>query len=760
MNKVEQRINWETKPSEKTPINEANLNKMDYALNEIDNRVVKFARQKDAMETATQNASTAATNANTATANATKATESANKATQSATTAANNANEAAQAIFDEKYILTARTEFAKSARVSPTAKGNAILEKLRGDSWQKQLIGKNKFSGFIKGLYINNNTGKEVSSSIGAASDYIEIDLLTNPRYTISGLTDLLSSCVYFYDKDKTFIGRTSSGATTIWKLCIGSTLANDFVLDSNAVYIRIDKYENSSLTGTISLIDSLQVQIEANDTATEYEPYCGGTASPNSDYPQDIRSVGDMGWFDGELRQGTYGEGGNYIAGDGTSVCNVTSIPCKGGDLIAILRDVNATPLIYWWGDNGFISGQSALIGVTAPSDATHFDFVLYSQAGITPSTAGHVCVTINGKYALIVDECNENLFGGDTLADVIVGLGGTKNIDDRTIKWICQDVGTNDIASGLIFLNNTRYTIILYGRCLNTSTNFVNLGIHYTDGTYSELTFTTINTDSYCRYVTAAGKSVESIRFRWGSSGTILYYDKCGIFEGIVSLEDFIEHQSTRHYIPLDEPLRGINDVKDEVCCVDGIYGVLRRTHYVEPTFEKGDLYTDSDSGIKRLCESDALMKPDTTNIICNCASANYWGRNINAVWTYRSVYGVSIDTIQDATNVPEARECIASAGLNIQIIFELATPTFTPFEDQTPFYNLMAYDEVTHVSIAGCHEELNPMATIRFPRNEDGALETTNHCEKQLLKIENKAIRAEIEELTAALLALGRE
>ena len=40
MNKAYERINWENRPSENTAIDEINLNKMDAALNEVDNRVV------------------------------------------------------------------------------------------------------------------------------------------------------------------------------------------------------------------------------------------------------------------------------------------------------------------------------------------------------------------------------------------------------------------------------------------------------------------------------------------------------------------------------------------------------------------------------------------------------------------------------------------------------------------------------------------------------------------------------------------------
>lgn len=46
MNKVYTRINWENEPSINTPINAANLNKLDYAMNEVDNRVIALDTEK------------------------------------------------------------------------------------------------------------------------------------------------------------------------------------------------------------------------------------------------------------------------------------------------------------------------------------------------------------------------------------------------------------------------------------------------------------------------------------------------------------------------------------------------------------------------------------------------------------------------------------------------------------------------------------------------------------------------------------------
>ena len=50
MQKSYSRINWENYPSDATPINETNLNKIDYSLNEVDNRVIEHETTKATKE--------------------------------------------------------------------------------------------------------------------------------------------------------------------------------------------------------------------------------------------------------------------------------------------------------------------------------------------------------------------------------------------------------------------------------------------------------------------------------------------------------------------------------------------------------------------------------------------------------------------------------------------------------------------------------------------------------------------------------------
>ena len=54
MQKVYDRVNWENYPSEETPINESNLNRMDYAIDEIDDRVIELDATKATVATVDQ----------------------------------------------------------------------------------------------------------------------------------------------------------------------------------------------------------------------------------------------------------------------------------------------------------------------------------------------------------------------------------------------------------------------------------------------------------------------------------------------------------------------------------------------------------------------------------------------------------------------------------------------------------------------------------------------------------------------------------
>lgn len=94
----------------------------------------------------------------------------------------------------------------------------------------------------------------------------------------------------YFVIPTKTIINRPAWG-----NVGVGTTVEYTlpFTIETNEVgtFTRVYAYGCGVTTATGSA-DAIEIQIEAGSTATAYEPYVGGTASPNPDYPQAIEVV------------------------------------------------------------------------------------------------------------------------------------------------------------------------------------------------------------------------------------------------------------------------------------------------------------------------------------------------------------------------------------------------------------------------------------------------------------------------------------
>ena len=103
------------------------------------------------------------------------------------------------------------------------------------------------------------------------------------------------------------------------------------------------------------------------------------------------------------------------------------------------------------------------------------------------------------------------------------------------------------NVIANKIVFdrfKDNERYTFILkVGK--SGSLNTVNIIIVYTDGTYTtcNIPTTAMVTNNAYTYavVSTAGKTVSAIKFSWQGGNTYLYYDESGVFEGVLTADDF---------------------------------------------------------------------------------------------------------------------------------------------------------------------------------------------------------------------------
>jgi hypothetical protein len=159
------------------------------------------------------------------------------------------------------------------------------------------------------------------------------------------------------------------------------------------------------------------------------------------------------------------------------------------------------------------------------------------------TPETPVELVSAGNGG-SIGVNVTGKNLFGGDALADKLVDMiSATKDEAEGTVTFTADKVGTKKFLQNS-FKPNTRYTFILYGRNSRKDSSVVNIDVDYTNGDRDRLSFSTIGEDSYAVFTSDADKTVRSLRgFNYGGTVT-LHYDKCGVFEGVLTEADFVPY------------------------------------------------------------------------------------------------------------------------------------------------------------------------------------------------------------------------
>lgn len=225
------------------------------------------------------------------------------------------------------------------------------------------------------------------------------------------------------------------------------------------------NQYKNAS-GSPILLTDS------ADGVAIDFKVYGRSTqnGTPTPDAPIDIKSVGDMGYFDGELLGGIYTNG---VFGSITNyVCSKNRIPCQPNDNIEITYD-GACNVVYafFYDENGaYLSHKdiaSNKLTTQAIANAYSFHIGVYNTNGLTVATAKHICVTINDKYALIVDSNNDRKY--IPISSPLRGIGEVTDVAslseckvDRKFTKVVYD-GSDDERWSLkaigceLYLNNT---------------------------------------------------------------------------------------------------------------------------------------------------------------------------------------------------------------------------------------------------------------------------------------------------------------
>ena len=216
--------------------------------------------------------------------------------------------------------------------------------------------------------------------------------------------------------------------------------------------------------------------------------------------------------------------------------------------------------------GTSGVIRfGYYSLVPTTLDNMSKHHPQLELGSVATPYVPYGHVGLEVQSR----------NLWGGEKMAADIVANStnytGYDYIGGNYVSVSATRTGT--YLTGL--KPNTRYTVILSLSKSNDSPA-TNLRIVYSDGTGDHIVLPTTpasNVKYVIVFTTAANKSVAQIVSNNYSGTTLLYYDECGLFEGVLTVDDFEPYFHTTTPIPLPERgwVGGLPDGTSDVLSID---------------------------------------------------------------------------------------------------------------------------------------------------------------------------------------------
>ena len=173
------------------------------------------------------------------------------------------------------------------------------------------------------------------------------------------------------------------------------------------------------------------------------------------------------------------------------------------------------------------------------------------YPSTVTTYSPYENIC-PISGWDSVEAVKAGKNLWGGEKLADDILSIvpNSTKDTTAHTVTFTSRDVSNKTIVDK-VFKANTQYTFIFKEV---DGSNAINFAIVYTDGSYHYFP-----RGGSGIITSTAGKTVKSLMGVWASGTTILDYDRSGIFEGVVTEDQYEPYQGTTHTATFEETVYG---------------------------------------------------------------------------------------------------------------------------------------------------------------------------------------------------------
>jgi len=284
-----------------------------------------------------------------------------------------------------------------------------------------------------------------------------------------------------------------------------------------------------------------------------------------------------------------------------------------------------------------------------------------------------------ISGWTGCEVQRTGKNLFGGIAMGQAIVDA---VNVPSNTYLGSDEDGDYVTFAAGGVidekvvftkFKPNIQYTIILKYKKENINSKNLNIGVRYTDGMFETFIANVPAELQTKAFVTQAGKSVLKLETTYGGSRTFLYYNESGIFEGVLTADDFAPY--TGQTYPITFPTEAgtvyggyIDPINGEMV-VDRAMVDLGTWNWTMYSVSQGNLF-------RTPSVANAVLQYDGLNIICS----NY--PTVKASQRQDKTMSIGSNNRVDIIDSNYSDASAFKTAMNgVQLVYELAEPIHYP-------------------------------------------------------------------------------
>lgn len=335
----------------------------------------------------------------------------------------------------------------------------------------------------------------------------------------------------------------------------------------ANQQYEEMKKQAALIGDGNVGTVTGPRVDSESLDSAAVVKEIPGKTVqvgTPDPEHPVPIQGVGDSGYFDGVLLQGYYSIVDGTLVGASDYICNENKIPCNSGDEISITvkKDGIEDFQFLFYEKNGTYIGNAPNWTAKAP-EGTAFVCFRMKKTGLTTRNAGHIAITINGKYMTMIKSRTANLFdyrrlpsktqGGATVTnngDGSFTISGSGNIngDYPNNYKISHDEIIKRFKAGKLFAKSEKVTAPYFFVNLNKDKTYVKTLVELSNKNYytADILQEYLDDSSYSVVIGINGNKNQLIKP--GTIKPMLYQDGDGTYQ---------PYKESSSMIPITQPL-----------------------------------------------------------------------------------------------------------------------------------------------------------------------------------------------------------